>query len=133
SVAPNGPSGCDPADILALPGTTGNSCNPNVPGSPDVFIRCATLTFTESCTPSGGAGPSTNDDLTSLNFGRDVLGGQTTVFFSVDHSSVGCPGTGVQTHASAGHPEGDEFASVPSGSSTSCSGSNSVFLPAPAL
>ncbi len=127
SVAPNGISGCDPADILAPPGTTGTPCGG--PGSPDVFIACASLTFATSCGSGGSAGPPFNDDVRGLSFGEAI--GNPTYFFSVDAPSLGCPGTGVRTESafSAGD---DEYVLVP-GSSQGCAGTNAFFLAGEAI
>jgi len=122
SVGPNGASGCDPADILAIPGTTGIPCGGT--GSPDVLIRCSALTFAESCAGSGGAGPQANDDVRGLSFGEAI--GDPAIYFGVTGSSQGCPNSGVRTEAafSAGD---DEYVVIPGGSQ-GCVGNNAIYV-----
>ncbi|MBI4603605.1 MAG: hypothetical protein HY721_16760, partial [Planctomycetes bacterium] len=123
SVAPEGPSGCDPADLLVLPGSGLPPCGG--PGSAEVLIPCAALTFPGSCSGPAGAGPPLNDDVTALSFGHERATNQ--IFFSVDPAAQGCPGTAVESHQVAGHPQGDEFQVVPAGGAC---GDNTVFYTA---
>lgn len=128
SVAPSGPSGCDPADILVQPGSGFSPCG--APGSPEVLIPCAALTFPGSCSGPLGAGPPLNDDVTALTFGHEIGAGQ--LFFSVAPLAQGCPGTAVEDHHLAGHPQGDEFQVTPDPVESAC-GDNTVFYTAAEL
>jgi hypothetical protein len=128
SVFPDGPSLCDPADILAEPGTAGAPCGA---GGPDVCIPCAALTRPVSCAAGGGAGPPANDDVSALSFAAEPPGD--SFFFSVDTDAAGCPGTGVAGEASTGHPDGDEFLSEPVADADDCSGENALLFPGLAL
>jgi len=83
SVRPAGPSSLPPERILGIP-----------PAPPGI---------------NPGLAPS--DNLDALSYGRDIIRHPMNLIFSVDSSSLGAPGSGVNTEALLGEAHGDEFIS----------------------
>lgn len=113
SVAPGGPSGLHPADLLAhSPNAISADLEP-----PFVNFRCQDLGFTADGCDAGTDGDQ--DDIDALSYGADFASGP-TVAFSVAPDSGGLPGSAVAAQAACKppQPQADEFSSALDGTNT---------------